>query len=85
MARYAPEAGARGMRLRHRLIAPPLELGREASNTLTFIWSVEDVAAWWKARLTASATPSVARFWRDLEPLIVSRERRSHAEWPAGV
>jgi hypothetical protein len=85
MAGYAPDARARGMRLRHALLAPPLELGREASNTLTFIWSVEGAPAWWKARLGASADPSVAQFWREIEPLIVSRERRSHAELAANV
>ncbi len=85
MAHYAPDARARGMTLRHRLIAPPLELGSEAANTLTFIWSVADVAAWWKARLTAASTASVVRFWQELEPLIVSRERRCHAEMDPDV
>jgi hypothetical protein len=80
LADYAPEAEARGMSLRHRWLSPPVGLGPAASNTLTFVWSVEGVAGWWRARLAAVTDPAVAGFWAGVAPLLADRSRRVHGE-----
>lgn len=85
LAGYAPQAEARGMALRHRWMTPPVLLGSGSSNTLTFVWSVEGVPGWWRARLSAVADPGVTAFWTGVTPLLAHRTRRVHGEAGARV
>ncbi len=77
---YAPGARGRGMHLESVYLTPPLEL-QEQSNTLHFLWSVADVAAWWAMRLGGGDRPfdpagtEKVGWWLEAEELTVSRRR----------
>ena len=80
MDRYVPVATARGLKLEHRWVNPPVWMEGEQSNTLFFVWSVEGVAAYWEVAGKARWDPSSPDFWRDIEPMIVERRRAVLAE-----
>jgi hypothetical protein len=72
---YAPGAEARGMRLQNRWIGLDFVADTAYMHTLSFVWSVADVAAWWAMRLTAAFDPLVAAFWSSISPDVVARTR----------
>jgi hypothetical protein len=73
LADYAPGARARGMALEAVRLSPPVELPA-GGNTLSFLWSVPDVAAWWAMRLAGEAEK--AAWWARSAELAISRSRR---------
>lgn len=74
MEKYAPKARERGMTLVHRLVAPPMWL-KEQSNTLFIMWTVQGAGAWWRMSHIGRRDPTVAGFWKEIEPLIENRHR----------
>lgn len=73
---YVPLAQDRGLRLQHRWVSPPLWLQGNQSNTLYFVWSVTGVGEYWAVEAKARWDATAPDFWRDLEPMIVSRSRQ---------
>jgi hypothetical protein len=73
LAEYAPAARGRGMTLEAVRLSPPTELV-EGGATLSFLWSVPDVAAWWAMRLAGEADKKA--WWTRSTELAVSRTRR---------
>jgi hypothetical protein len=80
MRDYAPGARSRGMMLEHTLMHPPVLLRAGARNRLTFIWSLADLDAWWRMRMSASGDPAVTAFWQGISPLIAGHERSFHKD-----
>ena len=80
LADYAPGARARGMTLRHTLIEPPLRMQGDLVNTLSFVWAVDGVEGWWRARFAATFDPAIAGFWKTIAPLVQHRTRTNHGE-----
>jgi hypothetical protein len=74
-SRYLPGARRRGLTLVGRWLTPPLELA-EQGNELLVLWSLPDLAAFWKMRAESGRDPEVATWWREADTLVVSRERR---------
>jgi hypothetical protein len=72
---YLPGARARGLALVGLFAEPPVELDEEGGE-LVALWSLPDLAAFWRMRLRALADPGVERFWRESGELILARERR---------
>lgn len=70
---YFPLAEKRGMTLEAAWMAPPAPMP-DKPNSLTFLWSVPDVPAWWKMRYGAF-DPQVAAFWQSIEPMVLERRR----------
>ena len=68
-------AKARGMTLEQTWLTPPIELF-DHPNTLVYLWSVPDAAAWWAMRGAAGRDLSVADFWAEVDALCVERQRR---------
>jgi hypothetical protein len=81
---YVPAAKQRGMLLQHVWRNPPMAM-HDGTGTLTFIWTVEGQAGWWKARHGGNRNPDVAKFWDAVKPLVVERRRNTHEELPANV
>lgn len=80
MADYAPGARARGMELRRALIEPPLAMRGDRVNTLSFVWAVDGVEGWWRARFASSFDRSIGAFWQAIAPLVRHRTRTNHGE-----
>lgn len=80
---YAPRAAKRGLSLIELSSSPPLQLVDQPVS-IYVRWSVADVAAWWAMR-GASGEPDNVAFWRSLDALIVSRERRYLVPEPRGT
>ena len=72
---YAPVARARGLKLEHSWVSPPMWMEGAQSNTLFIMWSVRGVAAYWSAAQQARLDPASADWWRDIEPMITTRNR----------
>lgn len=73
--RYLPGAAARGLALVGSWIAPPAELeGRDTE--LVLLWSLPDLAAFWRMRAAGSADPELAALWGEVDALAVRRDRR---------
>ena len=70
---YVPLATDRGMTLEHAWMTPPVIL-TDAPNSLVFILSVPDAAAWWKMRYGAYE-PKVSAFWLDTAHMVLARRR----------
>ncbi len=68
-------AAERGMTLEQTWLTPPVELF-DQPNTLVYLWSVPDAAAWWAMRGAAGRDPSVSEFWTDMDALCLERQRR---------
>lgn len=80
---YRPGATARGMTLTRLLVGPPVwDAARE--HTVTAVWRLDTVAAWWE--MTRRGRPDIAlhEFWRALDPLLVTRTRDTAIE-PVGA
>lgn len=80
-SRYMAGARRRGMRLDGAWQNPPGVEYDELPTTLFYLWSVDDVAAWWDMR--KSRTPEGAderyekhAFWQEAQPMIAVRSRR---------
>ena len=67
---YLPAARERGLELDG--------VSLDGDDRVTLRCTLPDVAAFWSARRRAMTDASVARFWTDATPMVVSRERR----WP---
>lgn len=77
---YAPGAQRRGMRSEGRWRNPPMQDFEELPATLYFLWSVEDVAGWWRMRMSRTPEGMDERFekhrwWQESEPLTLGRKR----------
>ncbi len=72
---YMAGAKARGMTLEQTWLTPPIELF-DQPNTLVYLWSVPDAAAWWAMRGAAGRDPGVSEFWAEVDALCVERQRR---------
>ena len=72
---YMTGASERGMTLEQTWLTPPIGLF-DQPNTLVYLWSVPDAAAWWAMRGAAGRDPSVAEFWAEVDDLCVERQRR---------
>jgi hypothetical protein len=73
--RYLGPARERGLALLGAWITPPAELPGHASELL-LLWSLPDLAAFWRMRGAAAADPAVAALWAELDALASRRERR---------
>jgi hypothetical protein len=71
---YKPMASERGLAFVASWCLPPLELVN-ATSYVFFHWQYPDVAALWRARGSEEADARLPGFWRNLAPLLVSRER----------
>ena len=80
---YAELARRRGMTLLLALRSPPVQLAG-GSATLSFIWTIDGLPGWWRARLGAAGDPEVAAWWNGAAALI-DRHRRSYHEDLANV
>jgi hypothetical protein len=76
---YEPALTALGMTRERTWIAPAVELIDEPTDLLV-LWSVDDTAAFWRARRGAMADPRVAGFWDTVTPMLVGRTRRIMAD-----
>lgn len=83
LARYAPGARERGMVLEQILVSPPMWLD-DQTNTLTFRWSIADVAGWWQMRFVGGNDPAVDAWWAEADARAFSRRRFFAAE-PADI
>ena len=72
---YTAGASERGMTLEHTWLTPPVELF-DQPNTLVYLWSVPDAAAWWAMRGAAGRDPGISEFWADVDACCVERRRR---------
>ena len=72
---YMAGAADRGMTLEQTWLTPPVELF-DQPNTLVYLWSVPDAAAWWAMRGAAGRDPGVSEFWAEMGDLCIHRQRR---------
>lgn len=77
---YAPAAKRRGMTMRGSWRNPPVQDLGELSTTFYFLWSVADVAGWWKMRMSRNPDGSDERFdkhrwWQEADSMTLSRKR----------
>ena len=75
---YRPGAEARGMRLVHRWVTPPVEQPGLVNRVL-LVWEVDGVEGFWRMR-SQNAAPEVAAFWQATEAFVAQRTRRYAAE-----
>jgi hypothetical protein len=85
---YAPGAERRGMRLDGAWRNPPVQDFEGVPTTLYFLWSVADVPAWWRMRLSRTPEGLDERFeklawWQEAEAMTVSRKRKLLTALPA--
>ena len=73
--RYLAGAERRGLTLVGSWLAPPAELPGHDSE-LVLVWSLPDLAAFWRMRAAGSADPGLAALWSEVDALAVRRERR---------
>ena len=72
---YMAGAADRGMTLEETWLTPAVELF-DQPNTLIYLWSVTDAAAWWAMRGAAGRDSSVSEFWLEVDTHCVERRRR---------
>ena len=72
---YMAGAAKRGMTLEQTWLTPPVELF-DQPNTLVYLWSVPNAAAWWAMRGAAGRDSSIADFWAEVDTHCVARQRR---------
>lgn len=75
---YAPSARERGMTLEAVLLSPPLLLA-EGGNCLTFVWSLEDAAAFWAMRFAAYGAKQT--WWEEGAQMARRQTRTFHADF----
>jgi hypothetical protein len=79
LARYAPGAVARGMKLDHSLVEPAFWT-EDGSNRLIFIWSVAGVGAVWAKNFAGRLDPEVTAWWSEVDRQCLSRRRSTLCE-----
>lgn len=77
---YVSVASERGLTLEHCLVSPPMWLEGGQSNTLLFVWSVKGVEGYWGVEARARLDPASGAWWREIEPMLVSRTRSVMSE-----
>jgi hypothetical protein len=77
---YVPVASERGLTLEHRWVSPPMWLEGGQSNTLLFVWSVKGVEGYWGVEARARFDSASGDWWREIEPMLVSRTRSVMSE-----
>ncbi|SEO49436.1 hypothetical protein [Trujillonella endophytica] len=85
--RYLPGALGRGMKLEGAWQNPPERDLPELPTTLYYLWSLEDVDAWWRMRLSRTADGGDERFvkhafWQEADRLTMSRRRTVLSDQP---
>ncbi len=77
LAEYAPGARERGMTLRDILVSPPLWFGEsdDLANTITVIWTLPGVQAWWEMTWQARPDPALGAWWSRVGELVHERSR----------
>lgn len=75
MESYAPLAVARGMRLEHSWVNPPLWLSGDQQNTLLIVWSVESVSAYWELQGKIRWDSAISDWWSQVDAMVTSRNR----------
>lgn len=75
---YAPGAAGRGMRLARLLVSPPM--WHEGANTVTAVWELDGVAAWWEAARAGRGDPALRDWWDGIAALVEERSRSMAAE-----
>ena len=73
--RYREGAAQRGLTLVGSWATPPAELA-EHDSELVLLWSLPDLAAFWRMRALNSADGGLEAFWRDVDAVALRRERR---------
>lgn len=74
---YRLGAEARGMKLLHTWVTPPVELADGGTRVL-LVWQLDGVEGFWSVR--TQRDPDVASWWQECERFVVSRTRRMAAE-----
>jgi hypothetical protein len=77
-AQYRPGAEARGLRLLHTWVTPPVELAG-ITTRVVLVWQIDGLEGFWAMR-SQNSSPEVEAWWRDCERFIVSRTRRYAVE-----
>src|ERR1700712_1855867 len=86
---YMPAAERRGMTLIGAWQNPPGLDYDELSATLYYLWSIENIAAWWAMRFSRDADGVDERFeklawWQDSDRMTLRRQRKLLSPQPAG-
>jgi hypothetical protein len=76
---YIPGAEARGMKLVHRLVSPPLWLD-DGANRLLFLWRLPDADGFWRKNNLGRRDPVVQGWWAKVDRLAASRRRDTLAD-----
>jgi hypothetical protein len=74
LAEYAPGARERGMVLRHIAVSPPIWFD-DRTNTVTVIWALPSVRAWWEMTWKGRPDPQVGEWWSRIADLVQERSR----------
>lgn len=74
LADYAPGARKRGMTLRDVLVSPPIWFDDDV-NTVTIIWTLPSVQAWWEMTWQGRADPGLGQWWSRIGELVRERSR----------
>ena len=84
-ARYRPGAEARGLKLIHTWLTPPLEL-EEGSNQLILVWTLDGPEGFWGMRARSGSDPDLVAWWRETDRYLTGRRRRylTETELPPG-
>jgi len=72
---YLPAASERGMAFEGAYISPPIELD-DAPTTLVMRFTLPDANAVWAMKRKVTDSVEVAEFWRRVDAIVVSRQRR---------
>jgi hypothetical protein len=75
---YLPLAEARGMKLLHTWVSPPVELASGGTRVL-IVWRLAGVPGFWRMR-AQSDPAALDAWWRSCERFAVSRTRRFAAD-----
>jgi len=84
---YLPAARERGMTFAGAYITPPVELD-DAPTTLVLQFTLPDADAVWAMKRKVTDSEDVAEFWRRVDAIVVSRQRRflaPYGEAPDGA
>ena len=83
---YLPATRERGMTFAGAYITLPIELD-DAPTTLVLQFTLPDADAVWAMKRQVTDSADIAEFWRRVDAIVVSRERRflaPYEEAPAG-
>jgi hypothetical protein len=74
-ADYLPAARERGMHYAGAYLTPPIELD-DAPTMLVLQFTLPDANAVWAMKRQVTDSADVADFWRRIDAIVVSRQRR---------